>query len=377
MNSENRPPRALIHSLSRAELTDWITAQGQPAFRANQLWQWLYVKHAADWQTMSNLPAPLRGKLADSFDIRAGQTQPDAIIGEPRATRKFIMTFRDGESVEAVLIPTERRCTVCISSQAGCRYRCAFCASGQHGFQRNLEAGEMIAQVLCAGEMADKPLTHVVFMGIGEPLENYEHLLKAVRILNDDSGLCIGARRITISTCGLVPGIERLSQEGLQVELSISLHAPDDRLRNRLMPVNQRYPLTDLIPACKSYFKKTGRIITFEYVMIQGLNDQREHARQLAALARKASARINLIPLNPVREFDGHPSSRQTIEDFMQVLESAGINVTVRESRGCRIRAACGQLRYGKKVSGGRSGNFVDLRDSSPASGVEKNSKQS
>ncbi len=354
MNSENIPARALIHSLSRAELTDWVTAQGLPAFRANQIWQWLYVKHAADWQSMTNLPAGLLRQLEDTFAINAAAPDDGTTTGEPRATRKFLLNFRDGESVEAVLIPAARRCTVCISSQAGCRFRCAFCASGQHGFKRNLETGEMLAQVLAATRISGQPVTHVVFMGIGEPLENYDNVIKAVRTLNDENGLCIGARRITISTCGLVPGIERLAQEGLQIELSISLHAADDQLRNRLMPVNQRYPLTELIPACKRYFEQTRRIITFEYVMIRGINDRREHAGKLAALARKASARINLIPLNPVQEFDGQPSPPETIRHFMQVLESAGINVTVRESRGCRIRAACGQLRYGKKGLGVR-----------------------
>jgi 23S rRNA (adenine2503-C2)-methyltransferase len=229
----------------------------------------------------------------------------------------------------------------------GCRFHCAFCASGQTGFARNLAAGEMVAQVLVAARALGDPPTHIVFMGIGEPLDNYDAVLKTVRIINNGDGLKIGARRITISTCGIVPGIRRLAGEGLQVELSVSLHAPVDKLRSRLMPVNRRYPLADLIPACKDYSAATKRIVTFEYVLIRELNDSPERAAELAELLAPLPCRVNLIPLSPVKEFEGDPPSTDAGRIFMDTLARAGINATLRNSRGCSIDAACGQLRTG------------------------------
>lgn len=339
--------RPLIHGLSAPELAAWIKNAGQPAFRAEQVWQWLYVKRVASWGEMRNIPSGLRTQLADAFDIVTGRT--GAISGENGGTRKFIFNCKDGEAVEAVLIPTRKRRTVCISSQAGCRYRCAFCASGQHGLRRNLTPGEITGQLLAAAALDTQPLTHVVLMGIGEPLDNYDNVLKAIRIINDRQGLNIGARRITVSTCGLVPGIKRLAQEGLQIELSVSLHAANDGLRNSLMPVNKRYPLTILIPACRDYFTQTRRIITFEYALIKNINDSQTQARELIRLTRRAKARINLIPLNQVSGFKGTAPEPEVISRFARELESAGINTTIRQSRGNSISAACGQLRYAGK----------------------------
>jgi len=336
----------LLHSLSHAELDAMMAGLGEPTYRAGQLWRWLYIQKAADWSEMLNLPRTLRETLAARFTLlsaEAAETQ-----GPPDDTRKILVDLPDREQVECVLIPARHGRTVCLSSQAGCRFHCAFCASGQAGFRRNLETGEMIGQFLLAAREWGQAPTHVVFMGIGEPMDNYDNVLKAVRILNDPDGLNIGARRITISTCGVVPGIERLSGEGLQVELSVSLHAADNSLRDRLMPVNKRYPVEQLMAACAAYSEKTGRIVTFEYTLIHGINDTPDDAKALANLLRSRMARVNLIPLSPVEEFPHQPPVPEAAERFAAVLERTGINVTLRQSRGCSLQAGCGQLRYRK-----------------------------
>ncbi|MDD4869714.1 MAG: 23S rRNA (adenine(2503)-C(2))-methyltransferase RlmN [Kiritimatiellae bacterium] len=339
--------KTLIHSLSKEELAGLFIEFSEPKYRADQLWSWLYVKRALDWTVMTNLPATLKEKLARKLCLKSATAIRTE--GETAGTRKILVGLQDGEQVEEVLIPGRDRRTVCVSSQAGCRFHCAFCASGQAGFRRNLEAGEMVGQVvLGANTYNDRP-TNVVFMGIGEPFDNYDSVLKAVRIINDKDGLGIGARKITISTCGVIPGLERLAEEGIQVELSVSLHAPDDELRSKLMPVNSKYPLAQLMKACRKYFEKTGRIITFEYTLIKGLNDSASHARSLVRLMSGLPSRVNLIPLSPVEEFAGQASSPEKAEVFMEILGRAGINVTLRMSKGSSMKAACGQLRYRKK----------------------------
>jgi len=345
MNTESK---IAIHSLTRQELVDWCANAGEPRFRAPQIWNWLYVERVGDWSRMTNLPAELRRKLADAF--RLGTVTRLEAMGEPGTTQKMLLRLADNETIETVLIPARGRLTVCLSTQLGCKYSCAFCASGQSGYRRNLDAAEMIEQLLLAADTCGKPPTHVVFMGIGEPLDNYEQVLKAIRILNDEEGLRIGARRITISTCGIIPGINRLADEGLQLELSVSLHAPDNALRTSLMPVNRRYPITELLKACDAYAHKTGRIITFEYAMIRGVNDSREHASKLAALLRPLPCRVNLIPLSPVAEFSGAPSGAEACALFANILERAGINATLRKSRGVPLHAACGQLRANRSA---------------------------
>jgi 23S rRNA (adenine2503-C2)-methyltransferase len=345
--------KPLIHGLMRDELVAFCAERGQPAFRGRQIWEWLYRRRVDTPGSMTNLPAPFRKALAETFDFEAVRPGSEPGLGwHEGGTRKILLELRDGECVEAVLIPSERYRTVCVSSQVGCAWACAFCASGQAGFVRNLEPGELVGQVLAAGRVAGELPTHVVFMGIGEPLENYDAVLRAIRILNDSDGLALGARRLTLSTCGLAPGIERLAGEGLQVELSVSLHAADDALRSRLMPVNRRYPLAPLLDACARYVQATGRIITFEYAMIRGLNDSEEQAQSLARiLARVGGARVNLIPLSAVAEFPGEPATREAIRRFQAVLERAGLNVTVRLSRGLDQKAACGQLRASRKAA--------------------------
>ena len=338
----------LIHGLNREELVELFVGLNEPKYRVAQLWAWLYVKKAADWDAMTNLSAALREKLSAQLSLASAVAV--RMEGDPSGTRKILVGLQDGEQVEEVLIPSGDRKTVCVSSQAGCKFHCAFCASGQAGFRRNLEAGEMVGQVLlAAGAYGDRP-TNVVFMGIGEPFDNYDAVLKAVRIINDKDGIGIGARKITISTCGVVPGIERLSEEGIQVELSVSLHAPDDALRSRLMPVNERYPLEQLMTACRTYVEKTGRIITFEYTLVNGLNDSEGQARILARLLTGLPSRVNLIPLSPVDEFEGEASPAERGQAFMDVLQGTGINVTLRMSKGSSLRAACGQLRYAKRT---------------------------
>jgi len=344
MNAENTVTKSLIHSLSREELAAVFVEMDEPKYRADQLWSWLYVKKAFVWSMMSNLPVTLKNKLSARFNLDSVKSEQTE--GESGGTRKLLVGLQDGEQVEEVLIPGGDRKTVCVSSQAGCRFHCAFCASGQAGFMRNLEAGEMVGQVILAANVYNDRPSNVVFMGIGEPFDNYDAVLKAVRIINDKDGLGVGARKITISTCGVIPGIERLAEEGIQVELSVSLHAADDELRSKLMPVNGKYPLTGLIEACRKYFDKTGRIITFEYTMIRSLNDSAAHARNLVKLISGLPARVNLIPLSPVDEFEGQASPPDKAEVFMEILGRAGINTTLRMSKGSSLRAACGQLRF-------------------------------
>jgi len=295
---------------------------------------------------MKNIPEQLRAQLEQRFliaPLEVRQQQNESGIG---STAKVLLRLHDEECIELVFIPAKGRTTLCVSSQIGCKYKCTFCASGQSGFRRNLEIGEMVGEVIFAAKNLGGPPGHVVFMGIGEPFDNYDNVLSATRIINDAEGLCIGARKITISTCGIIPGIERLAKEGLQVELSVSLHAVDDALRSKLMPVNKIYPLAELLAACRQYTEQTGRIITFEYTLIKDMNDSKEQAHQLAGLLGKIHCRVNLIMLSTVAEFEGRAPSVETAKMFVNTLEKAHINATIRVSKGGNINAACGQLRY-------------------------------
>lgn len=335
----------LIYGLNRAQIGALCCELDQPAYRARQIWGWLYQRFAADWSEMKNLPLSLRQTIARRFALSSCaivRTQSEAGVG---TTTKWLIALPDGDWVEEVLIPTKGRTTLCVSSQVGCKFACAFCASGKAGFRRNLETGEIVGQVLVAARSLGATPANLVFMGMGEPLDNYDAVLAAIRIINDAEGLSIGARRITISTCGIIPGIQRLAQEGLQVELSISLHAPDDALRTQLLPVNRQYPLAELLEACRAYAEQTGRLITFEYTLIRGVNDSPEQARALARVLRPIRARVNLIPLSAVTEFAGCASPPAVAREFMSILEHARINATLRVSKGGAVNAACGQLR--------------------------------
>ena len=335
--------KTLIHGLTQAELVAACEAAGEKAFRAKQIWRWLYVQRATEWEALKNIPAALRSALSSKYSIVPGTRL--AVEGAAGETRKILVGLGDGEAVEEVLIPAGDRRTVCVSSQVGCRFGCCFCATGQCGYKRNLEAGEMVGQLLLAtSEYGARP-SNVVFMGMGEPFDNYDAVLKAVRIINDGEGLAIGARHITISTCGIVPGIERLAGEGIQIELSVSVHAADDALRSRLMPVNRKYPIEALVAACARYAERTNRIVTFEYTLVRDVNDSAVHARELATLMRRLPCRANLIPLSPVAGYAGAPPLPETTDAFMGILSKAGLNVTLRVSKGGGINAACGQLR--------------------------------
>ncbi|MBI9021019.1 MAG: 23S rRNA (adenine(2503)-C(2))-methyltransferase RlmN [Verrucomicrobia bacterium] len=334
-----------IHGLLPEDLEAFCKEKGQPAFRAKQIFDWLYVKRVSSFDEMQNLPAPFRAQLAEQFVFQC--LEKIETTGGSGETQKLLFKLGDNELIETVIIPAPRRKknTVCISSQVGCVYGCAFCASGQKGVIRNLTAGEIIGEVLEVANVLGGRPDNVVFMGIGEPFDNYDEVMKAVRILNHPDGLGIGARRITISTCGVVPGIQRLAEEGLQVELSVSLHAPDEEVRAKLMPVNETWPMAELLDACRAYTEKTNRIITFEYILIKGINDAPEQARELVRRLSRFPSRVNLIPLSPVEEFDGERPDSETMKTFFQILEKAGINTTLRDSKGSALKAACGQLR--------------------------------
>jgi 23S rRNA (adenine2503-C2)-methyltransferase len=332
-----------IYNLTLNDLIAVCEEVGQPAYRAKQVWQWLYVHFVSDWSQMKNCPKTLLLALGERFSLPSVKALQ--IEGPEGATRKILVGLDDQECVEEVLLPAGDRNTVCVSSQVGCKFGCAFCASGKGGYLRDLSAGEIVGQAILASQTFGKRPENVVFMGMGEPFDNYDEVLKAVRILNDQDGLCIGARKITLSTSGVIPGIQRLSDEGIQVELSVSLHAPDESLRSRLMPVNKKYPLNDLMTACRAYTEKTHRIITFEYTLIKGQNDSQQHAEQLVRLLQGLQCRVNLIPLSPVEEFNGETPARATAEQFIRILSRHHINATLRDSKGSSVKAACGQLR--------------------------------
>lgn len=335
--------KQFIYGLLLPELQKWVEEQGEKKFRAKQIWQWLYQHQVSGWTQMSNLPKTLLQCLDETFIF-----SPLEPVGEQASTtetRKILNRLVDDELIEEVLIPAPNRRTVCVSSQVGCMFGCLFCASGQLGVRRNLKAGEIVAQVLAAERAYGDRITNVVFMGIGEPFDNYDEVMRAIRILNDPDGYCLGARRITISTCGVVPGIQRFENEGLQVELSVSLHAPNNDVRSKLMPVNASWPLEELMETCRQYTKRTKRIITFEYTMIRDVNDTEAHGRELLELLRHFPCRVNLIPLSEIDEFEGKTSRRESVEFFTRLLENSGINVTVRWSKGTDVNAACGQLR--------------------------------
>ena len=351
-------PRKSAYSLGADELAAFFRERGEPAFRAKQALETLWSGRAASWDRFKTLPAALRAELAAHFADLDGTVRRVGLFEDPETgTRKPLLELADGNLVECVLIPAGDRWTVCVSSQVGCACGCAFCASGLSGCERNLESGEIAAQAVWAAREIGRRPDNVVFMGSGEPFFNYANVLAAARRLNaaPPEGLGIGARKITVSTCGVVPGIERFSREGTQFELSVSLHAPTDAQRGRLMPVNRRWPLGELIPACRAYTERTGRIITFEYTLVAGFNDRPEDARALLRLLRPFPSRVNLIPLNPVREFDGRTPSDAVCEAFREALERGGLNATLRRSKGRGVNASCGQLRRARIGGGGPS----------------------
>ncbi len=340
-----------IKELNLKELEDKLLSWGGPKYHARGIFNWIYQKGSYEFSRMSNLPVSLRKRLADEFYI-LGLELAD-LEESSDGTAKFLFELNDKNLVEAVSIPADRRVTGCISSQVGCKFVCNFCASGLKGFKRNLAKGEILDEVLyLKNNLKNKQLTHIVFMGTGEPFDNYENVLEAIHIINSPLAFNIGARRITISTCGIIPAIERLKSEDLQVELSISLHAPDDKIRSQLMPINKKYPLAALMKCCHEYIAKTNRQITFEYILIKGINSNLACAQKLVTLLKDLRlAKVNLIPANLIPELKIMPPSLKEINSFKEDLFKAGINVTLRKERGQDIDAACGQLRlqYEKK----------------------------
>ncbi|OGD27215.1 MAG: 23S rRNA (adenine(2503)-C(2))-methyltransferase [Candidatus Aminicenantes bacterium RBG_13_63_10] len=331
-----------IRDLEFDELRRELEAWGEPGFRAGQVFGWLYRRGARAFEDMSDLSRPLRERLAGRFVL----DRPEEVehLRDDDGAEKFLLKLGDDRLIETVLIPSPGRATVCVSSQVGCRFGCVFCASGMPGFTRNLTAAEITNQALHVREATGRPVTHVVFMGMGEPLDNWENTARSVRTLNSPAGLGIAARRILISTCGLLPGLESLKTLGLQVELAVSLHAATDELRNRLVPVNRKYPLDKLIPALRDYRRETGRLVTLEYVLIRGVNDSPTEADRLTALARRIGAKVNIIPCSPVPGLGFEPVSRQEAVAFVRRLNAGRIRAVLRKSKGGGIRAACGQL---------------------------------
>jgi 23S rRNA (adenine2503-C2)-methyltransferase len=354
--------RVALYDLSHAQLTDLLTGWGEPRFRADQVWRWLYKSLVDDFARMGNLPATLRTRLAAETDLSPLDKVADqtSLTGQ---TRKILYRLRDGNTLESVLMLYHDRRTACISTQVGCGMGCTFCATGQAGLERNLSAGEVVAQVIYlareiraaeiqhAGELEQQaaldahPITNVVLMGMGEPLANYAATWQAIETLSDARGYNLGARRITVSTVGLVPGIRRLAEERLPVNLAVSLHAPDDKLRNQLVPINRRYPLADLMSAVRDYAGHTRRRVTIEYALIAGVNDELHQAHRLAELLQGLLCHVNLIPLNPTPGSLQRPSPRERVNAFRDKLERSGISTTVRMRRGINIEAGCGQLR--------------------------------
>jgi 23S rRNA (adenine2503-C2)-methyltransferase len=336
-----------IRDLSLEELAAYLSCVGAEPFRAGQIFQWIYQKGAWGFDAMTNVPKELRDRLKDSFILKPNEIAKKVISED--GTTKFLFDLHDHEKIESVLIPTPTRTTACISTQAGCKFGCKFCASGIGSWSRNLTCAEIVTQVLHVRQEAlkhQRPLTNIVFMGTGEPLDNFSNLMKAIRIINSNKGPHIGARHITISTVGVVPKIKELSQEGLQVELAISLHGYDNPSRDALMPVNKKYPFDELIAACREYVRKTHRQITFEYVLIKDLTCTPHAVAGLKKAFKGIICKMNLVPYNPVSEFDHQTPSRAEMLKFKSSLEASGIHATIRTPRGKDVNAACGQLRH-------------------------------
>lgn len=331
-----------IRDLSFDELRAVLAEDGEPAYRAEQVFAWLYRRGASSFAEFTDLPRPLRDRLAARFSLRP--LEAAEVRRSADGTTKTLFRLSDGWNIETVFIPSGTRRTICLSTQAGCKFSCAFCASGKGGFHRHLTPGEILGQVLHFRSGPDAGLTNLVFMGMGEPLDNLDNVERVLRVLNDPRGFGFAARRMTVSTCGLVPGIERFARIDLQINLSISLHAADDETRNRLMPVNRRYPLAELISACEDYLAAGGRKITFEYVLLKGVNDRPADAERLARLARRLGAKVNLIAFSPVEGLPFERPDPEAASAFAGRLRNKGTAVTVRSSKGSDIQAACGQL---------------------------------
>lgn len=333
-----------IKSLTLSALEEELEAAGEKAFRARQMYEWMHVKLVRGFDEMTNLSRAFREKCAGKYHftaLRTVQVQESALDG----TKKFLFELSDGSLVESVWMKYKYGNSVCISSQVGCRMGCSFCASALNGLERNLLPSEMLDQIYAISLYTGERVSNVVVMGTGEPLDNYDNLLIFLKMLTDENGLHISQRNVTVSTCGLVPQIKRLAEEGLQITLALSLHAVTDEKRKALMPVAKRYRIAELMDVCRYYFERTGRRITFEYSLVGGVNDTKEDARGLAGLAGPLHCHVNLIPVNPVKEISYTQPEAPRIREFQSILEKNNVNSTIRREMGRDIDGACGQLR--------------------------------
>lgn len=339
-----------LRNMDLDHLNNLMDKLGEPAYRARQIFAWVHGKGAESVDAMTDLPKSFRQKLEEITRITTLpvlKCQVSVIDG----TRKYLLRLEDGNTLETVLMIHREakgdvtRRTICLSTQVGCAMGCGFCATGKSGFIRNLTTSEIVSQLLTVQKSANTPVNNIVFMGMGEPLLNYDHVLRAIKIFNNPYGQNVGIRRISISTCGIVPGILRLAQEKLQVVLAVSLHAPNDAKRNEIMPINRKYPLAELMAACADYIAATKRRITYEYALIKEFNDSKKDAEELAHLIRGQSANVNLIPLNPVAGVKYARPDEYVIKQFVDILRRFGVEVVIREEKGADIQAACGQLR--------------------------------
>ncbi|MBP1961228.1 23S rRNA (adenine(2503)-C(2))-methyltransferase RlmN [Paenibacillus aceris] len=339
--------KPFVYDLNWDEWQSWVKENGESSFRAGQIFDWLYIKRVFSFDEMSNLPKTLRDKLKDQFEFVT--LSEIAKYQSQDGTVKFLFELEDKNAIETVVMKHNYGNSICVTTQVGCRVGCTFCASTLGGLKRDLRPGEIVAQVVKAQKLLDETgerISSIVIMGIGEPFENYESTMNFLRVMIHPKGLNIGQRHITVSTSGIVPNIYKFADENLQVNLAISIHAPNDTLRSKLMPVNRRFPFVDLIEACKYYIAKTGRRITFEYALMGEVNDQAEHAEELAQVLKEMPlSHVNLIPVNFVAERDFKRTPRDDIFTFQRILEKAKINATIRREQGSDIAAACGQLR--------------------------------
>ncbi len=333
-----------IKSLYIYELTEEMKKLNQPVFRAKQLYDWMHCKLAASYDEMTNLPKGLRQLLNENYPLTVLE-KVDSLVSEKDGTVKYLFRLSNHAVIESVLMKYHHGNSVCISSQVGCSMGCTFCASTIGGKERDLTASEMLDQVYRIQAMSGERVSNVVVMGTGEPLDNYDNLIRFIRIVSDKSGLNLSARNITVSTCGIPDKIRCLAEEGLPITLALSLHAPNDELRQKLMPIARKYKLSEVLEAFLYYYERTGRRLTFEYSLVQGINDEEEHANELAELLQGYNCHVNLIPVNPIKERNYIRSDYGRVQKFKNILEKNRINVTIRREMGSDINAACGQLR--------------------------------
>ena len=326
------------------ELKDWMDKNGESKFRAKQIFQWIYKKAVFNFDDMSNISKSTKEKLKENFYIQI----PNVVkkyVSNIDGTEKFLFEYEDGNIIESVVMKYKHGNSICVSTQIGCRMGCKFCASTVDGVVRNLTSGEIIAQVLKAQKEIGDRISNVVLMGSGEPLDNYDNVIKFLKLINDEDALNIGQRHITLSTCGIVPKIKELADEKMQITLAISLHAPNNEIRKSMMPIANKYTLEELLDACRYYYRTTNRRITFEYALVKGVNDSRENAEELIKISKGMLCHINLIPVNEIKENNYERSKSKDIEEFKETLIKHGIETTIRREMGSDINGACGQLR--------------------------------